>query len=295
MSQQDRPGSWNIPSQILSFPHNHNKVFSITSASFVLMVSRKIFWWFSCCVGSRALVTSCWNLLLSDELSILVVPEVETLGMSCSETLDVRHAPQLHPHQLVSDPERGRKVNIQLHSLAHTRGNIVLGDAEIHSRLKPETRWWTILTRDVSALPVEIVESETVSDILRHLGARVLVTEVMFTQPDHLPILSPPGDCWSAVNMSSMSSSSSIVSPWCSCCLAVQCHRSPLSGQSVSAARLVNNIWWNWKIFHHHMTDTSYTTSWWQDLFGKFPLQIIRRLIWGWKSNYLKTSGNLVN
>ena len=78
-----------------------------------------------------------FHLLLTDELTKLVMPEVETLGMSSSETFNVGHTPQLHPHQLMSDPQGGWEVHIQLHSLTDTGGHVVLGNTEIYTRLEP--------------------------------------------------------------------------------------------------------------------------------------------------------------
>ena len=50
--------------------------------------------------------------LLTDELAIFVMPEVQTLGMGSSETFYGGHTSQFHAHQLVSYPESGREVNI---------------------------------------------------------------------------------------------------------------------------------------------------------------------------------------
>ena len=74
---------------------------------------------------------------MTDELSILVVPEVESLGVGRGETLDGGHTTELHAHQLMRDPEGGREVDIQLDTLAHTRGNRVLCNTQVHSRLEP--------------------------------------------------------------------------------------------------------------------------------------------------------------
>ena len=74
--------------------------------------------------------------LLTDELTIFVMPEVQTLGMGSSETFYGGHASQFHAHQLVSYPESGGEVNIQLDSFAHWGWNIVLGNAEINSGLE---------------------------------------------------------------------------------------------------------------------------------------------------------------
>ena len=69
---------------------------------------------------------------MTDELSKFVVPEVESLGMGGGETLYGGHAPQLHPHQLVSDPEGGREVDIELDPLADTGWDTVLGNTQVH-------------------------------------------------------------------------------------------------------------------------------------------------------------------
>ena len=74
---------------------------------------------------------------MTDELSIFVVPEVESLGMGGGETLDGGHAPQLHAHQLVSDPEGGREVDIELDPLADTGWDTVLGNTQVDARLEP--------------------------------------------------------------------------------------------------------------------------------------------------------------
>ena len=68
---------------------------------------------------------------MADELSELVVPEVEALGVGGSETLDGGGPAHLHAHQLMRDPERRREVDVELHPLAHDRRDAVLGDAEI--------------------------------------------------------------------------------------------------------------------------------------------------------------------
>ena len=53
-------------------------------------------------------------LLLTDELSKLVVPEVEALGVCGGEALYGGSPAQCHAHQLVRDPQRRREVHIEL-------------------------------------------------------------------------------------------------------------------------------------------------------------------------------------
>ena len=53
-------------------------------------------------------------LLLTDELSKLVVPEVEALGVGGGEALYGGSPAQCHAHQLVCDPQRRREVHIEL-------------------------------------------------------------------------------------------------------------------------------------------------------------------------------------
>ena len=77
-------------------------------------------------------------LLLVDELSQLVVPEVERLWMSGRETFYGGHPAQRDPNQLVGDPEGGREVDIELDSLAHHGGHVVLTNTKVSSRLEPK-------------------------------------------------------------------------------------------------------------------------------------------------------------
>ena len=53
-------------------------------------------------------------LLVTDELSKLVVPEVEALGVGCGEALYGGRPAQCHSYQLVRDPQRRREVHIEL-------------------------------------------------------------------------------------------------------------------------------------------------------------------------------------
>ena len=77
-------------------------------------------------------------LLLVDELSELIVPEVERLGVGSSETFYSGHSAQGDPHQLVSDPQGGREVNVELDPLAHHRGDVVLTNTQVGSGLEPK-------------------------------------------------------------------------------------------------------------------------------------------------------------
>ena len=76
-------------------------------------------------------------LLLVDELSELVVPEVERLGMSSCETFYSGHPAQRDADQLVGDPQGWGEVNIQLYSLAHHRRHVVLTNTQVGSGLEP--------------------------------------------------------------------------------------------------------------------------------------------------------------
>ena len=82
--------------------------------------------------------------------------------------------------------------------------------------------------RDV---PVDVDEREAVTHVLLHLGAVVLLAIVRSTQPDILPVLPSPGDGRLG----------------CSRGVAVQGDGPALSGQSVSAARLVDDVGRNYK------------------------------------------------
>ena len=123
--------------------------------------------------------TELWyNLLLVDELSELVVPEVQGLRVGRSEALDGGLCSQLHPNQLVSDPQRGREVHVQLDPLADAGRHVVLADTEVGAGLEP----------------VDVDEREPVPDILLHLGALVLLPGLRLAQSDLPSVLSLPGD-----------------------------------------------------------------------------------------------------
>ena len=59
--------------------------------------------------------------------------------MSGRETFYGGHPAQRDSNQLVGDPEGGREVNIELDSLAHHGGHVVLTNTEVGSGLEPET------------------------------------------------------------------------------------------------------------------------------------------------------------
>ena len=59
--------------------------------------------------------------------------------MSGRETFYGGHPAQRDSDQLVGDPQCGGEVNVQLHSLAHHRGDVVLTNTEVGSRLEPES------------------------------------------------------------------------------------------------------------------------------------------------------------
>ena len=67
------------------------------------------------------------------------MPEVERLGVSGRETFYGGRPTERDPNQLVGDPEGGREVNIELHSLAHHGGHVVLTNTEVSSGLEPKT------------------------------------------------------------------------------------------------------------------------------------------------------------
>ena len=77
------------------------------------------------------------NLLLVDELSELVVPEVERLWVGRSETFYGGHPAQGDTHQLVGDPQGGREVNVELDPLADHRGHVVLTNTQVGAGLEP--------------------------------------------------------------------------------------------------------------------------------------------------------------
>ena len=134
---------------------------------------------------------------MADELTELVMPEVEALGVGRGETLDGGRAAQLHAHQLVSDPQGGREVHVQLDPLAHHGRDTVLGDAEVAARLEPGIIDGLDLRHidDHNQLvPVEVDEGEAVPGVLRHLLAVVLLTVLVLAHPDLLPVLPSPGD-----------------------------------------------------------------------------------------------------
>ena len=70
--------------------------------------------------------------------------------MSRREAFYSSNPTQLHPHQLVSDPQSWGKINIKTNPFAHTWGDVVLPYTEVYPRLKP----------------VDVTEGETVANIV---------------------------------------------------------------------------------------------------------------------------------
>ena len=97
--------------------------------------------------------------------------------------------------------------------------------------------------------PVDVDESEAVPHVLLHLAAVVLLAIVGSAQSDVLPVLPSPGDggpVWDNQDNHHISSQR-ISLLWSSCGVTVEGDGPALSGQSVSTARLVDDVGRDWK------------------------------------------------
>ena len=144
--------------------------------------------------------------LLTDELTIFVMPEVQTLGVGSCETFYGGHASLFHAHQLVSYPKSGREVNVKLDPFAHWWWNIVFGNTEIHPWLESgkqnnimniSKKLFRFRIFDQS-LPVNIDKSQAVPNIFINFITFIFIRKMMFTQTNFFSILSFPCNCWSA-------------------------------------------------------------------------------------------------